>query len=304
MRAAHTVRAVNTDLLHSFFAVVEHGSMNRAADRRHVSQSTLTRQMQALEHEVGGPLFERSPSGIALTATGHRLADNMRTALTAFDAALDDARKCARGQRTTLRIGYVLSAGGEYLNPALAVLRSGHPEIKVALRDLSPGEQMTALRQGKIDIALLGHAGPLVEREFYARRVATVPVMVALPETHRLTGKRSLTLKELRAEHFVGVPERDLPGQRQWIVQLARRAGFRPRFVQEAASLGELLSTVVTEGAVALLPDYSAKSPVPGVAFRPLRDPAAEMQLHVVWQRGPLAPAVKAVLSALPAEKR
>lgn len=303
MRSAHSFRPMNTDLLHSFFAVVEHGSMNRAAERRHVSQSTLTRQMQALEHEVGGPLFERSPSGIALTAAGHRLEDNMRPALTSFEAALDDARRCARGQRTTLRVGYVLSAGGEYLNPALGALRRSHPEIKVVLRDLSPGEQMAALRAGRIDVALLGHAGPLLAREFFVRRVATVPVMVALPESHPLAAQAAIALKELRSEHFVGVPESDLPGHRQWIVRLARRAGFRPRFVQEAPSLGELLSTVVTEGAIALLPDYSTKVRVPGVAFRPLREPSATMGLHVVWQRGPLAAAVKAILSALPAEK-
>lgn len=295
---------MNTDLLHSFFAVVEQGSLNRAAARRQVSQSTLTRQMQALEHEVGGPLFERSPSGIALTAAGHRLADNMRSALGSFEAALEDVRRCARGQRTTLRIGYVLSAGGDYLNPALAALRRSHPEIKVALRDLSPGEQMTALREGRIDVALLGHAGPLLARDFFVRRVATVPVMVALPESHPLAAKPAIALKELRSDHFVGVPDGDLPGHRQWIVGLARRAGFRPRFVQEAPSLGELLSTVVTEGAVALLPDYSTKVRVPGVTFRRLQQPAATLELHVVWQRGPLPAAVKAILSALPAEKR
>jgi hypothetical protein len=74
--------------------------------------------------------------------------------------------------------------------------------------------------------------------------------------------------------------------------------------LQDAPSLGELLSTVVTEGAVALLPDYSTKVRVPGVVFRPLRQPAATLQLHVVWQRGPLPAAVKAILTALPAEKR
>ncbi|HEY9250034.1 MAG TPA: LysR family transcriptional regulator, partial [Rariglobus sp.] len=62
----------------SFFAIVEQGSLNKAAERLRVSQSTLTRQMQSLEQEVGGALLERSPGGVALTATGHALAEKMR----------------------------------------------------------------------------------------------------------------------------------------------------------------------------------------------------------------------------------
>ncbi|HEY0946178.1 MAG TPA: LysR family transcriptional regulator [Opitutaceae bacterium] len=292
---------MNLDLLRSFFEIAGLGSLSRAAERLHVSQSTLTRQMQALEHEVGGALFERSPSGVALTATGHALLEGMGPVLAQFDRALAEARKRARGQSASLRVGYLMSAAPDYLNPALAALRRAHPEIKVALTDMSPGEQIRALERGEIDVALIGSAGTLLSREFYVRRLATLPVLVALAETHRLAGEPSIRLADLRQDLFVGAQDSDMPGHNRWITQVCRRAGFRPRFVGDSESLTHGLATVVTEGAVSLLPDYARRTPVPGVVFRPLREPAPKWELLVAWQRGRASEAVKALLDSLSA---
>jgi len=291
---------VNLDLLRSFFSIVENGSLNRAADHLRVSQSTLTRQMHSLEGEVGGRIFERSASGVSLTAAGHVLFDAMHPLLAQFDAALDDARKSARGQSARLRVGYLVSAAAQYLHPSLAALRRAHPEVKVTLIDLSPGEQISALRKGAIDLALLANARTLLAREFFVRRIAIVAVFVALPESHPLASQRALKLTDLRRELFVGVNERDMPGHNAWITQLCRRVGFRPKFVVEAESLAHSLATIVSEGAVDLLPEYATKTRVPDVVYRPLRDAAASCELLVAWQRGKLAEPVKAMLETLP----
>jgi DNA-binding transcriptional LysR family regulator len=295
---------MNLNLLRSFFAIVEQGSLNQAAEQLHVSQSTLTRQLQALEQELGGPLLERGPTGVALTATGHALLDGMQPVLASFDTVLGEVRRRARGQSTELRIGYLMSAASDYLNPALVALRKAHPEVKVKMLDLSPGEQMAALRRGEIDIGLLGQEGGLVSREFYVRQLAVMPVLVALPEDHPLTMAATLQLVDLRQAVFVGAHDRDLPGHNLWVQRLCKRAGFRARFVQDADSLVHALSMVVTEGAVMLLPEYAGHRPVPGVVFRPLSDPGVKWQLLVTWLRGKAPAPVKALLAALPVAKR
>lgn len=295
---------MNLNVVRAFFAIVEHGSLSRAAVQLRVSQSTLTRQMHALEHDVGGRLLERTATGVALTAGGRVFLDGMRGPLERIDAVVDETRRVVRGQHTALRIGYVASAARVYLNPALAALRRDHPEVKLKLIDLSPGEQIAALRKGELDLALLGNAGPLVAREFFVRRLATIPLLAALPEGHALAGQPSVSLAELRRELFVGAPDADMPGYNEWIGRLCRRAGFRPRFVQAAESLAHMLATTVAEDAVSLLPEYVAHGGTPGVVFRPLRDAAAKAELSVAWQRGKLATAVQAVLAALPREKR
>jgi DNA-binding transcriptional LysR family regulator len=292
---------LNLDLLRSFFAVVEHGSLNRAAEYLHVAQSTLTRQMRALEHEVGGRIFERSTTGVALTASGHALLDGMRPVLARFDAVIEETRGLARGQSSRLRIGYIVSAAAEYLHRALAAMRRRYPEVKVRLIDLSPGEQIEALRRGEIDVAFLGTPARILEREFLVRRVARIRLVVALPETHALAAQPSVRLADLKGELFIGAAERDLPGNNPWLIKLCRRAGFRPRFVLDSESLSHGLSTVVTEGAVALLPEYTRHLAVPGVAFRPLREASARWELLVASQRGRLTAPVRAMLDALPA---
>lgn len=291
---------MNIELLRSFFAVVELGSLNKAAERLRVSQSTLTRQMQTLEQDIGGPLLERGPGGVALTAAGHTLAERLPPVLADLDRALGEVRKRARGQSSELRVGYLMSAVAAWLNPALAALRKAHPEVKVKLLDLSPGEQIAALRKGELDLALIGAAGNLLAREFYVKRLAVLPMFVALAEQHPLAARGELRLEDLRGELFVGAPDADLPGYNRWVTQLCRQAGYRARFVQEdAESLTHALLLVVTEGAVGLAPDYARNVAAPGVVFRPLRDAAAKWDLMVAWQRGKSSPPLRALLEAL-----
>ena len=292
---------MNLDLIRTLSAVVEQGSLNKAAERLRLSQSTLTRQIQTLEREIGGRLLERTATGVAVTSVGRTFLDGVTPILTNFDTVLEESRRLARGQSEVLRVGYLSSAVAEYINPALAGLRLEHPEVKMRLQDLSPGEQIAALRKGSIDVGLVGHAGAFLSKEFYTRKLATVPVLVGLSATHRLAAKPSLRLAELKDEMFVGAEERDMPGNNRWVIQLCRTAGFSPRFVENAESLTHLLATTVTENAVALVPDYVNRTSVPGVVFRPLKESNARCEVFVAWQRGKSSTVLKSFLKHLPA---
>jgi DNA-binding transcriptional LysR family regulator len=288
--------------LRDFLVILEEGSLNRAAARLRVSQSTLSRQMQALEAEIGGALLERTTAGVRPTDAGYALASSLPTVLAEYDSAIAEARRLARGQRDLIRVGYLGSAAQMFLNPALSALRRSHPEVKVKLQDLSPGEQVAALRKGEIDVALIGQEGTLLSSEFYTCRLATLPVIVVMPADHPLASKKQIWLKELRDECFIGTTEEDLPGRDRWITQLCRRAGFRPKFVQVATSLSNTFTLVASEGAVALLPGYLKNFPVAGVAMLHLSDPKATWDFLVVWQRGRTAKPLRALLDALAAK--
>ncbi len=115
---------MNIEVLRSFITVLEAGSLNKAAERMRVSQSTVTRQMQNLEQEIGGKLFERRQAGVALTAAGHTLFNSIQPLLGKLDAAIAEASKRARGQSASLRIGYLMSSATEFLTPALSQVRA------------------------------------------------------------------------------------------------------------------------------------------------------------------------------------
>jgi DNA-binding transcriptional LysR family regulator len=287
--------------LRAFLIALEEGSLNRAAARLRMSQSALSRQMQALEAEIGGALLERTTGGVRPTDAGYALANSLRSVLAEYDAAIAEARRLARGQRDLIRVGYLGSAAQMFLDPALSAMRRTHPDVKVKLLDLSPGEQITALRKGEIDVALIGQEGALLSTEFYTRKLATLPVVAVMPADHPLASKKQIWLKELCGERFIGSPEEDLPGRDRWITQLCRRAGFRPKFVQEATSLSNMFTLIGSEGAVTLVPAYLKSFPVAGVAMVQISDTKATWDFLVVWQRGRISKPCGALLDALAA---
>lgn len=287
--------------LRVFLVALEEGSLNRAAARLRMSQSALSRQMQALEHEIGGALLERTTSGVRPTNAGLALAAALPRVLADYDAVIAEARRTARGQRDLVRVGYLGSAAQAFLDPALASLRRDRPEVKVKLLDLSPGEQIAALRKGEIDVAITGQEGGFAASEFYTRKLATLPIVAVLPADHRLAKRRKIRLKDLRGERFLSAPEGDLPGRDRWIVQLCRRAGFRPSFALAAESISQGFSLINSEGVIALLPAYVKSLPVSGVTMVEIGDPQATWDFLVVWQRGRTADSLRAVLDHLSA---
>jgi DNA-binding transcriptional LysR family regulator len=290
---------MNLDWLKTFFIVLECGSLNQAAQRLHMSQSTLTRQIQSLEQEVGGRLLERTSTGVELTAAGHEFVEGMQPVVQRMETVIQNVRRFAQGQRNIVKVGYIASAASWFLNRGLSELRNKHPEVRVHLLDLSPGEQMDLIRKRELDVALIGHAGPLLAREFYTRKLATLGVLVALPESHPLSEQRELQIVDLKSSFFVGAQESDMPGHNQWVTQICRKSGFRPQFVSDAESLSHALSTIVSENAVMLVPEYMREIQVPGVVFMPIQSSQASWEMYVAWQRGKLAPAVKTLLDTM-----
>src|SRR6266436_2310802 len=168
MRFSHHLCSV-IEKLRLFLVILEEGSLRRAAERLHISQSAITRQIQLLEHDLGGRVLERTSAGVRPTNGGHTLAEKAKSLLANYDSVMAEVRRLVHGESDRLRIGYVASAVQEYLGPALAVLRRTYPKLKVKMLDQTPGEMIIALRQGEIDLALTGHGVDLLSRDFYTR---------------------------------------------------------------------------------------------------------------------------------------
>ena len=291
--------------LRLFLAVLEEGSLRRAAERLHISQSAITRQMQMLEHELGGRVLERTSSGVRPTSGGHALAQKATALLADYDSTMAEVRRVVRGESERLRIGYVASAVQEYLGPALAALRRAHPKVKVKMLDLTPGEMIVALRRGEIDLALTSQGADLLSRDFYSHKLASVPSLVVLPLNHPLASQKEISISQLKNEYFVGAPEMDVPGYNRRIIQFCRKFGkFRPRFVsiEGPGSLAEGLAIAGNEDAISLHPVFISHLRIPNVVMVPIAEKEATWDLFVVWQRGKTTGPLRALLGALQLE--
>ncbi len=300
MSDVHTLRGM-IERIRALLTVIEEGSVNRAAVRLRITQPALSRQMQALENEVGGKLLERETSGVKPTGLGHALVQTMTPLLTRYDLALADLRRQARGERSELRVGYLASAAPSVLTPALTRLRKAQPDLKLKLHDLSPREQIDGLRGGELDVALIGQEGVVAAKEFHSLKLRSLGVCVAVSSSDVVAAKKSLTLKQLKGRDFIGVDEDQMPGRNRWMTELCKTAGFKPRMAVIVDGLTNVLSLVVSESAVTLLPDYFLESSHPGISFVPVSDAEARWDFIVLWQKGHTSAATRALLEALKA---
>lgn len=287
------------DRLRAFFSVVEEGSVNRAAVRLRITQPALSRQMKSLENDVGGKLLERETSGVKPTDLGYALLKAMRPVLDAYEAVLAGVRRQSRGLRSELRVGYLISAAQSVLTPALARLRKTHPDLKLKLHDMSPKEQIDALRAGELDVALIGQEGAVAAREFYSHKLCSLGVCAALSASDPLAARKNIAIRELKARDFIGNDEEQMPGRNRWMTSLCRAGGFKPRFAVITDGITHVLSEVVSEFAVTLLPEYFRDFKHPGVVFVPVSDAKARWDFIVLWQRGKVPATTRALVEAL-----
>src|ERR1043166_3171771 len=294
--------SIMLDKLRLFLVVLEEGSFRRAADRLRISQSAITRQMQSLELDLGGCVLERTSAGVRPTDGGHALAERAKTLLVVYDSTVAEFRRLVRGERERLRIGYLASAVQEYLGPALAVLRRANPRLKVKMLDQTPGEMIIALRKSEIDLALTLLGIDLLARDFYARKIATVRSLVALPVSHRFATERQVSLSQLKGETFVRGSDDEVPGYTQRIIQFCRKyGGFFPPLapLEKFKSLVESLALSANEDAISIQPAFISHLNVPNVVLVPIADAGATWDLFIVWQRGTVVSPLRTLLSEL-----
>jgi LysR family transcriptional regulator, benzoate and cis,cis-muconate-responsive activator of ben and cat genes len=293
--------SVVIEKLRLFLVIIEEGSLRRTAERLHISQSAITRQIQLLEHDLGGRILERTSSGVRPTSGGHALAQKARGLLADYDSVMAEARRMVRGESDRLRVGYVASAVQEYLGPALAELRRVYPKLRIKMLDQTPGEIITALRGGEIDLALTLGVTSLLARDFYTQKLASVPSLVALPLGHPLASRKEISIPELKTESFVQLSETVAPGYNQRIARFCMRFGkFRPRFVSigQTNSLAESLVISANEGAIRLEPSFISHLSIPNVVMVPVAEKQATWDLSIVWQRGRISDPMRALLDS------
>ncbi len=128
--------------LHAFLAVCRHGGFRRAAEELCVTQAAVSRAVQRLEeHLAGGRLFERLPSGVALTPRGVQLRKLTERHVLALEAAAETLGRAAQPQR--VRLSVIPTLGIQWLMPRLPAFNERHPEINVELRQFKHDEDFT-----------------------------------------------------------------------------------------------------------------------------------------------------------------
>lgn len=178
------VAAMELRHLRYFHAVAEEGSFSAAAERLHISQPPLSRQIQDLEAEVDVTLFERGRHGARLTTAGEALYKSTQRLMCELDSSLEHARSVAAGRHGRVRVGYSQIATG-ILRRAIGQLRASGSTAWLDLEEMNAAEQMQALHRDRIDLALGYRLAPLQHESIQSRRLARSAMQLAVPSKWR-----------------------------------------------------------------------------------------------------------------------
>lgn len=184
--------------LRAFIAVAERGHFGRAAEALHITQPALSRQVQALESQLGVVLLERGGRGAQLTPAGEQLLADGRLLLGEARAATHRARRVARGA-VHLTVGF---RAGVPVAPTLRALAARRPDVSADVRSLEHDDQLTAVLDGSVDVAYVRSA-PHTDG-LALKRLWDEPRVVVLPATHAFAGRPSVERSELEGERLLG----------------------------------------------------------------------------------------------------
>ena len=249
--------------LRAFATIVDAGGFARAAERLHVSQPALSRQIHALELELGLSLFDRVGRGVRLTSQGEDLLRHSRRLLTEVSSLGERARALKTGQAGLLRVGATPQVIENLLADFLAQYERRHPLVEVELKEAGGARLGELLDRGEIEVAIM----PAGDARFQARALYPMSLLAVLPEGHRLSRRHSLEVAELEGEPLM-LLGRDFASQ-AWFAAACQIAHVRPRAILESGAPQTIVALARTGRGIAIVPS-PVRIPRDGVRIAPV----------------------------------
>ena len=274
MRATH--RFVDMDELRWFIRVAESRTVTEAAETLHLSQPALSRGLGRLEREVGAPLFDRVGRVLRLNANGQALLDGARRAVSAVDGARRTIGELADPDRGTVTLAFLNTMGPLVVPTLLSAYRPRRPNVQFRLRQGGTERIEQYLLEGLVDLLLIS---PPRSPDIVWRPLLKEPLVLVVPVTHRLAGRTSVRLEEVRDDPFV-IFSRGF-GMRPTTERLCREAGFTPRIACEGEDGATLRGLIGAGCGVGLIGPGPA--PLPDVVELPVSDPPCYRMIGLAW---------------------
>ncbi|HWU03591.1 MAG TPA: LysR substrate-binding domain-containing protein [Novosphingobium sp.] len=281
--------------LRYFTALAETLHFGRAAQRLHVTQPPLSRQIAALEQDLGVRLVERHSRRARLTPAGERFLADARGVLAGLDQACRNARAVDAGAMGELAVGFMMHAAYGVMPGLARRYMAQWPDVRLTLREMVPSALVEGVASGALDAGITFETAPV--RGMNTHVIHREALCLVAPAGHRLATLPDIGAEDLAGQPFIASPAEATPTLRESIEAYLLRAGTPPAIRLEA-QLQQTIVSLVAEGiGVAIVPESLQKLGIAGVAFRPLAH--APMVAHVVAWRGDCGnPALPHFLSA------
>lgn len=292
--------------LRCFVAVAEELNFSRAAGRLYLSQPALSQQIRKLEESLGVRLFDRTKRQVELTEAGEVLLEGARRALMQIEDSMRAARQVGGAESRNLRVGFPEYANHTAVANILQTFQRRYPYVELEEHELftlqQTLQQVQELREGRLDAGFL--LAPVVDDALATKHILDIELVAALPEAHPLAANDELPMSALAGERIILFSRRFHPYCYDYVVRCCEEAGFEPHVVQRNEPQlysGATTYRMVASGAGIGIVARPMVSPsrLPGVVFRPLREPSPVLELAVTWRREDPSPNLQAFLGVV-----
>lgn len=263
--------------LHYFLTVARLEHMTEAARSLHVTQSSLSKTIQRLEEDLGVPLFDRTGRKLRLNAYGTRFLRRAEKALYELEQGRQELRDLSSPEHGTLELAVTTASP---LPQLLREFRKKRPHVQFHVQMMNAQSMLSLLQKGEVDFCL---SSPPVQGEGIACQIVCVdPIFLAVPKTHPLAHRSSVSLAELKNESFVGVQKGY--GARDFVDALCQSVGFLPHYVYEGDEPARLAALVEAEIGIAFIPG-TARHTRDSIHYLHIDDHTLTREIALLWNQ-------------------
>jgi len=250
-------------------AIAETGSVTRAGNRLHLTQSALSHQLRDAEEQLGKPLFERKSGKMTLTPAGERLLQTARTVLCELKRAETEIQQNGAAAKGLIRMSTQCHTVYHWLPPRLSFFQRQFPEVEVQLVIEATNNPFEALLEGKLDMAIVNE--PIRNRKIRYLPLFEDETLIAVPPEHWLASKSSAAPEDFATETILLYPPKE---DSTLLMKILEPAGIHPRKVLEVTLTEAIIEMVIGGLGIAALPKWTvapqlASGALIGVPLKP-----------------------------------
>ncbi|MDJ1463198.1 LysR family transcriptional regulator [Nitratireductor sp. GZWM139] len=273
-----------------FVSVAEELHFGRAAERLGITQPPLSQSIQALEAELGLPLFERTRRSVALTPVAREWLPHARRVLEEAGDLPQVAQRLSRGEIGTVRLSFISFVSYSFLPELVSRFKARFPEVELVLSEATSDVQIAELLDGTLDagIVITPPRGALHSPLRY-RPVEKDRLVVAVPEEWVISGRvrprgGKLDFAALRDLPVILFPRHGAPVLHDLVTRYYAERGAAPLPGQQAMQMQTIINLVSGGLGVAFVPSTMRRMVRPGVAYFRLAGVQPEIEIGFAWR--------------------
>ncbi len=267
-----------------FLKLSETLNFRKAADEIYIAQPALSRQIMALEEELGVVLFDRNKRNVALTTAGEYFREECERILEDFERVKQRTSQIHKGEGGEIKIAHSSSSMQFLLPNILAKIQAEMPLMKTNLNETTNLYGINALINRTIDVAF----GPnmIVPKELNTRTIYVENFVIILPQNHHLDVTNFESLVQLADENFILPPRNESSGYVESLEALCQSYGFIPKVAYQSGNSNTVLRLVEAGLGISIEPKSALSGQNMNVKFIELNNISLKASMLMLWLRG------------------